>query len=78
MLSENRGCLRPYLSDFEKSEETFLKKMPFIYIITELFEDLFTCGCDTTDSVRYHLRANKVDLSLKKWQPLACAKHFSG
>ena len=39
--------------------------MSFIYLITKGFEDSFTCGCDTTDSVRYHLRANKIDLSLK-------------
>jgi hypothetical protein len=36
-----------------------------MYITTKLFEDSLTCGCDSTDSVRYHLRANKVDLSLK-------------
>ena len=39
--------------------------MSFIYLITKGLEDSFTCGCDTTDSVRYHLRANKIDLSLK-------------
>jgi hypothetical protein len=39
--------------------------MSFIYLITKGFEDSFTCGCDTTDSVRYLLRANKIDLSLK-------------
>jgi hypothetical protein len=38
--------------------------MPFIYITTKLFEDSLICGCDSTDSVRYHLRANKVVLSL--------------
>jgi hypothetical protein len=46
--------------------------MSFIYLITKGFEDSFTCGCDTTDPVRYHLRANKIDLSLKiniKWAP---------
>ena len=39
--------------------------MSFIYFITKGFEDSLTCGCDTTDSVRYHLRANKIDLSLR-------------
>jgi hypothetical protein len=39
--------------------------MSFIYLILKGFEDSFTCGCDTTDSVRYHLRAKKIDLSLK-------------
>jgi hypothetical protein len=38
--------------------------MPFIYITPKVFEDSLTCGCDKSDSVRYHLRANKVDLSL--------------
>jgi len=38
--------------------------MPFIYTITKLYEDSLTCGCGSTDSVRYDLRANKVDLSL--------------
>jgi hypothetical protein len=41
--------------------------MSFIYLIRKGFEDSFTCGCDTTDSVRYHLRANKIDLSLLKF-----------
>jgi len=40
--------------------------MSFIYLITKGFEDSFTCDWDTTDSVRCHLRANKIDLSLKK------------
>ena len=40
--------------------------MSLIYLITKGFEDSLTCGCDTTDSVRYHLRANKIDLSLKE------------
>jgi len=39
--------------------------MSFIYLITKGFEDSLACGCNKTDSVRYHLRANKIDLSLK-------------
>ena len=39
--------------------------MPLIYITTKVFEDSLPCGSDTTNSVRYHLRASKVYLSLK-------------
>jgi hypothetical protein len=37
-----------------------------MYLIIKGFGDSFACGCDTTDSVRYHLRANKIDLSLNQ------------
>ena len=64
MLSENRGYLRPDFSNFKKSEETALENSLLFTFTFICFEDSFTCGCDTTDSVRYHLRANKIDLSL--------------
>ena len=38
--------------------------MPFIYITTKVYEDSLAYGCGTTDSVHYHLRGIKVDLSL--------------
>ena len=51
--------------------------MSFIYLIAKGFEDSFTCGCDTTDSVRYHLRANKLAprgawLRQKSCQEISC------
>ena len=46
--------------------------MPFIYITTKVFEDSLSYSCDTTDSVHYHLRANKIDLSLEEDTALAC------
>jgi hypothetical protein len=58
--------LRPDFSNFKKSEETALENSLLFIFTTIYFEDSFTCGYDTTGSVRYHLRANKIDLSLKK------------
>jgi hypothetical protein len=52
------------LSDFEKSEETAIEKAFHLHYYKN-FEDSLTCGCDSTDSVRYHLRAKKKDLSIK-------------
>ena len=57
--------MRPDFSNFKKSEETALENSLLFTFTTICFEDSSTCGCDTTDSVRYHLRANKIDLSLK-------------
>ena len=51
--------------------------MSFICLITNGFEDACTCGCDKTDSVRYHLRANKIDLSLKTVVPTPLKKRGS-
>jgi hypothetical protein len=53
------------LCDFEKSEETAIANALHSHS-EKVLEDSLTCGCDTTDSMRYHLRANKVDLSFKQ------------
>jgi hypothetical protein len=44
--------------------------MPFIYMTIKKNEDSLTCGSDETDSMRYHLRANKIDFSSKVVLPL--------